>query len=190
MSCKSPAVITRLLLVIVVVALSGCATLTPTDFTLLTSSSDQQLRVAQQQWLVHQGEKDYSLEVIVERSGSHWRWIMLNQLGQRLITAESKAGKVEVERHQAHPVNALVPAFLQAWQLGYWPLADLQRANPEWLLVERDGLREGRREERFSDILRASVDYRQLADRANPWLGSLGYTTNEFSLLIHSQPLN
>jgi hypothetical protein len=183
---KNPAVITRLLVLIAFLALGACSTLKRSDFTLLTTSSDQQMRVAQQQWLLHQGEKNYSLEVIVERSANHWHWIMLNQLGQRVATVESKGGQVQVERHQSHPANQLLPELLQAWQFSYWPLADLQTADPRWLFIERDG----RREASFSGILRASIEYQQITDRANPWQGSLGYSTREFTLLIHSQPLN
>lgn len=166
--------------------LGACTTLKRSDFTLLTSSSDPQVRVAQQQWQVRQGTREYSLEVIVERSANHWRWIMLNQLGQRVVTAESKGGQVHVEQLQSHPANQLLPELLKAWQFSYWPLVDLQAADARWLFVERAG----RREASFSGILRASVDYQQITDWANLWQGSLSYNEPEFSLLIHSQPLN
>lgn len=174
------------LLFIALVALSGCSSLKRSDFSLLTWSSDQQVRVAQQQWLVQQGKQEYALEVIVERSADHWRWIMLSQLGQRVATVESINGQVQIERHQSHSANQWLSELLQAWQFSYWPLADLQTADPRWQFVERDG----RREARFSGILRASIEYQQITDRANPWQGSLGYNTREFNLLIHSQPLN
>lgn len=186
MSGNKKVVIVKCLLLVLFLTLGACTTVKRSDFTLLNTSSDQQTRVAQQQWQVQQGEKKYSMEVIVERSANHWRWIMLNQLGQRMVTAESKAGRVEIEQLQSHPANQLLPALLQAWQFSYWPLADLQTADPRWLFAERDG----RREARFSGILRASIEYQQIIDRANPWQGSLSYNTPEFSLLIHSQPLN
>ncbi|WP_062058277.1 DUF3261 domain-containing protein [Cellvibrio sp. OA-2007] len=174
------------LLLIALVALGGCSGLKRSDFTLLTRSSDQQIHVAQQQWLVQQGQQEYTLEVIVERSADHWRWIMLSQLGQRVATVESLNGQVQIERHQSHAAMQWLPELLQAWQFSYWPLADLQTADPRWQFVERDG----RREASFSGILRASIEYQQITDRANPWQGSLGYVTREFSLRIHSQPLN
>ncbi|MDO8342604.1 MAG: DUF3261 domain-containing protein [Cellvibrio sp.] len=174
------------LLLVVLLTLGACTILKRDDFTLLATSSDQQVRVAQQQWQVQQGAKNYSLEVIVERNTNHWRWIMLNQLGQRVVTVESKAGQVQIERLQSHPANQLLPELLQAWQFSYWPLADLQAADPRWLFAERAG----RREARFSGILRASIEYQQITDRANPWQGNLSYSTPEFSLLILSQPLN
>lgn len=186
MSGESSRLMMRLLALIALLTLGACTTLKRSDFTLLTSSSDQQMRVAQQQWLVQQGEKHYSLTVIAERSANHWRWIMLNQLGQRVVTVESSGGQVQVEQLQSHPANQLLPGLLQAWQFSYWPLADLQTAAPHWLFAERDG----RREARFSGILRAAIEYQPIIDRANPWLGSLSYNTPEFSLLIHSQPLN
>ena len=186
MSGNKNVVIVKCLLLILFLTLGACTTVKRSDFTLLTSSSDSQVRVAQQQWQVQQGEKKYSLEVIVERSANHWRWIMLNQLGQRLVTAESSGGAVQIEQLQSHPANQVLPALLQAWQFSYWPLADLQMADPRWLFAERDG----RREASFSGILRASIEYQQITDRANPWQGSLSYSTPGFSLLIHSQPLN
>jgi hypothetical protein len=186
MNSNKNIVIVKCLLLVLLLTLGACSTLKRSDFTLLTTSSDQQARVAQQQWQVQQGDKKYSLEVIVERSANHWRWIMLNQLGQRVVTAESKAGKIQIEQLQSHPANPLLPALLQAWQFSYWPLADLQTADPRWLFDERSG----RREASFSGILRASIEYQQITDRANPWQGSLSYSTPGFSLLIHSQPLN
>lgn len=174
------------LLLIALVVLSGCSSLKRNDFSLLTRSSDQQVRVAQQQWLVQQGNQEYALEVIVERSADHWRWIMLSQLGQRVATVEANNGQVQIERHQSHTANQWLPELLQAWQFSYWSLADLQASDPRWQFVERDG----RREASFSGILRASIEYQQITDRANPWQGSLGYNTREFNLLIHSQPLN
>lgn len=185
-SKKHLPIVIRLFLFGALWMLGACTTLNRGDFTLLTTSSDQQVRVAQQQWQVQQGVKNYSLEVIVERSANHWRWIMLNQLGQRVVTVESKAGLVQIEQLQSHPANQVLPELLQAWQFSYWPLADLQTADLRWLFAER----EGRREASFSGILRASIEYQQITDRANPWQGSLSYNTPEFSLLIHSQPLN
>jgi len=186
MSCNTISGLSTGLLLIALVVLSGCSGLKHSDFTLLTRSSDRQVHVAQQQWLVQQGNQEYALEVIVERSADHWRWIMLSQLGQRVATVESNNGQVQIERHQSHSANQWLPELLQAWQFSYWPLVDLQTADPRWQFVERDG----RREARFSGILRASIEYHQITDRANPWQGSLGYNTREFNLLIHSQPLN
>jgi hypothetical protein len=183
---KHVPIVIRVFLLGALLVLGACTTLKRSDFTLLTGCSDQQVRVAQQQWQVQQGTKHYSLEVIVERSANHWRWIMLNQLGQRVVTAESSGGQVQIERHQSHPANPLLPELLQAWQFSYWPLADLQTANPRWLFVERDG----RREVSFSGILRAAIQYQPITDRDNPWQGSLNYNTHGFDLLIHSQPLN
>lgn len=155
------------------------------DFKLLVTSTDTQQRIARQQWQVQQGDKQYSLEVVVERNANDWRWIMLNNLGQRLATVETRQGQVHIERLQSHPANQLLPALLQALQFSYWPLADLQAADPQWVFAAGDG----RREASFSGILRASIEYRQPADGTNPWLGSLSYNTREFRLLIHSQPL-
>lgn len=183
---KNLSIIMRLFLLVTLSMLGACSTFKRSDFALLTTSSDEQVRVAQQQWQIQQGAKNYSLEVIVERGASHWRWIMLNQLGQRVVTAEAKGGQVQIERHQSHPANQLLPELLQAWQFSYWSLGDLQTVDPRWRFAERDG----RREASFSGILRASIEYQQITDRANPWQGSLSYNTPGFSLLIHSQPLN
>lgn len=184
-----PGTIARVLLLAIFFALGGCSlfnsnNLKSKDFTVLVASSDSQLRVAQQQWQVQQGADSYALEVVVERGADYWRWIMLNNLGQRLVTAEAVDGQVRVERLHSHPANQLLPALIQAWQLSYWPLADLQAANPCWDFVDGGG----RREARFSGILRASIEYQSTT--ANPWQGSLSYNTRELRLLIHSQPLN
>lgn len=186
MSGSNNVFIIKYVLLVLLLALGACSTLKRSDFKLINASSDQQVHVAQQQWQIQQGEKKYSLEVIVERSANHWRWIMLNQLGQRVVTVESRAGQIQIEQLQSHPANQLLPALLQAWQFSYWPLVDLQTADPRWLFAERNG----RREASFSGILRASIEYQQITDRASPWQGSLSYNTPEFSLLIHSQPLN
>jgi hypothetical protein len=185
-SNKNPVLMVRLFLVIALLALGACSTLNRSDFTLLTATSDQQVRVAQQQWHVQQGTKDYSVDVIVERHAAHWRWIMLNQLGQRLATVESNSSGVTIERHHSHPANQLLPELLQAWQFSYWPLTDLQEANPRWLFVDRGG----RREASFSGILRATIEYPPITDQVNLWQDSLSYNTQEFRLLIHSKPLN
>lgn len=152
----------------------------------MVASSDSQVHVAQQQWQVQQGTDSYALEVVVERGANYWRWIMLNNLGQRLATAEAVDGQVRVERLHSHPANQLLPELIQAWQLGYWSLNDLQAANPHWDFVDGGG----RREASFSGILRASIEYQSTTEKANPWQGSLSYNTRELRLLIHSQPLN
>lgn len=178
------------LLVVSLLMLEACSVLGnktgPRDFNLLVASSDAQIHVAQQQWQLQQGDDLYVLDVVVERGADYWRWIMLNNLGQRLATAEASAGQVHIERLQSHPANRLLPALLQAWQLGYWPLADLQAANPQWGFIASGE----RRDASFSGILRASIEYQSTATEADPWRGSLSYNTHEFRLLIRSQPLN
>lgn len=153
---------------------------------MLATTSDTQMRVAQQQWQVQQGNQHYVLDVIVERSAGHWRWIMLNNLGQRLATAEAKRGQVRIEQQQSHPVNRLLPTLLQAWQFSYWPLADLQSADPHWLFADSTN----RREVRFSGILRATIEYPPVMPGISPWQGSLTYDARPLRLLIHSQSLN
>src|SRR5688572_8320763 len=116
---KSLFIIKPVFLLVLILTLSACTTLKHGDFNLLTTCSDKQVRVAQQQWQVRQGARNYSLEIIVERSANHWRWIMLNQLGQRVVTAESRGGQVQIEQLQSHPANQLLPELLQAWQFSY-----------------------------------------------------------------------
>ncbi len=173
-------------LLMVLLALGACSTMSRSDFSLLATSSDAQLRIAQQQWQITRGTDSYAVEVIVERSATQWRWIMLNQLGQRLATVASDGGEISIERHTSHPANRLLLQLLDAWQFSYWPLADLQAANSRWVFVEQGG----RREVSFSGILRATIEYPQITDPVNLWQGSLSYNAREFRLLIHSQPLN
>lgn len=183
---KYSASLFRLYLLFTLLALGGCSTFSSKDFTLLTTTSDQQVRVAQQHWQVQHGSKAYAVEVIVERSATQWRWIMLNPLGQRLATVESTGHQIKIERHHSHPANQWLPELLQAWQFSYWPLADLQAANPHWLFVDQ----EGRREAHFSGILRATIEHQPTPAQADLWQGSLRYHTPEFHLLIQSQSLN
>lgn len=198
MKNKNLTVVVRVGLAAALLLLTACSSLQnmwrSQDFTLLSSSSDKQPRIAQQQWRVQQGGSNYAVDVIVERSANQWRWIMLSSLGQRLATVESTGGQVKIERLQSHPANKHLPELLQAWQFSYWPLVDLQAADARWLFSEADG----RREARFSGILRATVEYQtdsqiehqDTANQVNPWQGSLNYNAGDLHLFIQSQPLN
>ncbi|ACE86208.1 DUF3261 domain-containing protein [Cellvibrio japonicus] len=192
--------LTRFLLMFLALAiLSGCSFVGTRDFPLQVTTSDQHTYVVQQQWQVYAQGRDYALEVIVERRAARWRLIMLNQLGQRLVTVESDGQRLHVERHLSHPATRQLPDLLQAWQFGFWPLADLQGVDPRWVFSEGNG----RREVYFSGILRATIERLAVNENKagdsgpqaasgllNPWQGSLSYNTADLRLLIHSQPLN
>lgn len=174
----------KLILLIASLMLGACSFLSHRNFALLTTTSDSQVRVAQQQWRIQKGEDNYSLEIIVERSTNHWRWIVLNNLGQRIATVECN-GEVNIERLQSHPVNQLLPEILQAWQLSYWPITDLQASDSRWTIIETIG----HRNVLFSGILHAAIKYQQ-TEPENPWQGSLSYHSGELRLNIDSQLLN
>jgi Protein of unknown function (DUF3261) len=165
--------------------LSACSLFQPTPQNLLTHTSDTQTIVAQQQWqLIHQQER-YLVQVFVERSADHWQWVLMSNLGQRLVTASATNGVINIEQHQSHPALQWLPELLEAFQLSYWPLADLQgQATKGWKI---DG-NSAHREALASGILRAAVDY----SAGNPWQTRLNYDNKKrnLQLVIESQLLN
>ena len=76
-----------LFIMIIGAGLNACSFLPKKHFPLSSISIETQTLVAQQQWQLVYVDEHYSLQVIVERTPTHWQWIMLNNLGQRLATA-------------------------------------------------------------------------------------------------------
>lgn len=175
----------RILLCLLWLSLSACSLWQAKPKDLLTVSSDAQRYVAQQQWRVNDGAQQYLLQVIVERGADHWQWVLMDSLGQRLVTAAAVGGKVTIAQHQSHPLNKRLPELLQAWQFSSWPLLDLQQKSAAAWLFQGDA---SHRDIWFSGIVRATIDY----SAQNPWSGSLHYVDrkNQFDLTIESQLLN
>lgn len=192
-------VLQTLCLTSVVVALGACGFLPAKNFPLSSVTSEAHTVVAQQQWQLHYNKEQYSLQVIVERTPTHWQWIMLNNLGQRLATATVTGATINIAQQQSHPANPLIRELLEAVQFSYWPIEDLQNMdNLNWTFQE--GV--GHRDIYFSGILRATVNY-QLKNQGNSsgmpednyknkWRGGLTYDNkkSDFHLVIESQLLH
>ena len=187
-----------LLLTVLMVGVSACSFFSAKHFPLSSGTSETETLVAQQQWQLVYNEEQYSLQVIVERTPTHWQWIMLNNLGQRLATATVTGSVLNIEHEQSHPADALIPELLEAVQFSYWPVRDLQNIDRlNWKFQERAG----HRDIYFSGILRATVDY-QINNQGQPdfdnstnkniWQGELTYDNKKsnFRLAIQSQLLN
>jgi hypothetical protein len=176
---------TYVLLFILCSALSGCGIFQSKPNYLLTNTSEQTTVVSQQQWQLYYQNNIYTLQVINERYPDHWQWIMVNNLGQRLVTITGKNGTINIERQLSHPALDVLPTLLEAWQLSYWPLTDLQQQLPKGWIIEQTAKH---REARFSGILRASIEYHT----ENPWQGTLTYNNpkQRLRLTIESQQLN
>ncbi|HWV16381.1 MAG TPA: DUF3261 domain-containing protein [Cellvibrio sp.] len=175
----------RILLCLLLASSTACSWLPVQSAHLLTSCSDSQLYVAQQQWQVRDGQQQYLLQVAIERGADHWQWVLMDNLGQRLVTARAKAGSATIEQHRSHPASKLLPELLDAWQFSYWPLEDLQRHKSEDWRFSGDT---AHREVWFSGIVRASVVYQA----GSPWVGKVQYSDKQkqFDLIIESQLLN
>ncbi len=177
--------LTRCFIVTLICYLSACSLFQPKPKNLLAHTSDTKTIVAQQQWqLIHEQER-YLLQVFVERSADHWQWVLMSNLGQRLVTASATKGVVTVEQHQSHPALQWLPELLEAFQLSYWPLDDLQQHAPEgWIISEKSAHREAT----VSGILRATVD----SPPGNLWQARLNYENKKrnLHLVIESQLLN
>lgn len=175
----------RCFILALICSLSACSLFQPKPKNLLAHTSDTQAIVAQQQWqLIHEQER-YLVQVFVERTADHWQWVLMSSLGQRLVTASANNGVISIEQHQSHPALQWLPELLEAFQLSYWPLADLQGQTPkDWKI---DG-NSAHREAVVSGILRAAVDY----PPGNPWLARLNYDNKKrnLQLVIESQLLN
>ncbi len=183
--------LTILYLLSIVIGLSACSIFPSKHFPLSSATSETQTQVAQQQWQLSYDKEQYSLQVVVERTPTHWQWIMLNNLGQRLATATVTGSEIKIEQQQSHPANVLIPELLEAVQFSYWSLSDLQKMDGlNWSFQEHAG----HRDIYFSGILRAAIDYS--AESGNKtegvWQGHLTYDNKKsnFHLSIESQLLN
>ncbi|MES2673041.1 MAG: DUF3261 domain-containing protein [Pseudomonadota bacterium] len=196
-------ILQSLRLIVLAVALSACSFVTMKNFPLSSMTSETQTAAAQQQWRLSYNDEQYLLQVIVERKSTHWQWIMLNNLGQRLATATVTGSVINIEQQQSHPANTLIPDLLEAVQFSYWSLEDLQKiASAEWRIAERAG----HRDIYFSGILHATVNYQSNHDESaenqashdGKWQGGLHYEKknsydnkkSNFQLVIESQLLN
>lgn len=175
----------RYLTLAIICCLSACSLFQPKPKNLLARTSDSQPIVAQQQWQLIHAQERYLVQVFVERNADHWQWVLMSSLGQRLATASATNGTISVEQHQSHPALQWLPELLEAFQLSYWPLSDLQAQAPAGWKIDGNS---AHREALVSGILRATVDY----PLGNPWQARLNYENKKHNLqlVIESQLLN
>jgi Protein of unknown function (DUF3261) len=166
--------------------LSGCSWFELRSQELLTQSPNALPRSAQQQWQIDWKQQRYLLTVVSEVNQDKWQWVMLNSLGQRLITAQSDGKKIHLQHHQSHPITPLTLDLLGAWQYSFWPLADLQVLPNETSIITS----EKGREVYSSGILSASIRYEVEVTPVDLWRVKLIYRHTTFTLFIESQPLN
>lgn len=131
------------------------------------------------------GEREATLQCIVQIDGAHLRVVGVTALGQRVFTIEHDGTSIRAERSPFAPEQLRPEAILADIQLAYWPLAVLQAAAPPGTRVVEP--RAGQRRLLRDGALIAEVHY---AD-ADPWNGRLWLVNAEhgYSLDIRSQPL-
>lgn len=141
---------------------------------------------SQQQWALSWKAEQSRLMIVTQCeetiAGGRWQWFLLNQLGQRVATAQSRQGQVDIEYLSGHPASDLVPQLVEAWQLLTFELATLKaQSSDAWSFSEQLG----QREIRFSGILRAEINYPTGNDDSGP----ITYTADTFSVVILSEVL-
>lgn len=141
---------------------------------------------SQQQWALSWKAEQSRLMVVTQcdetPQGGRWQWFLLNQLGQRIATAQGREGVVNIEYLSAHPASNLVPQLVEAWQLLTFELATLKaQSSDTWSFFEQPG----QRKIRFSGILRAEINY----PTENADSGPITYTADTFSVVIRRQVL-
>ncbi|WP_236986313.1 DUF3261 domain-containing protein [Marinagarivorans cellulosilyticus] len=141
---------------------------------------------SQQQWMVSWRGQQTRMMVIAHceqtPEGGRWQWLLLNQLGQRIATAYNNGGQVNIDYSVPHPVKALVPKLVEAWQFIQFDIATLEAQSAQgWSFVERGG----KRQIRFSGILRAEISYPVGSAGSSP----IVYTASEFNVAIRRHEL-
>ena len=134
------------------------------------------------------GERDATLQCVLQVTPERIALVALNAVGLRLFSVTVANGQTTVERAPGVPDNVQPERILADIQLAYWPLAALQTAyaGTDWNVTEpftgtRRLLHDGR--------LAEEVHYAQNTD--DHWQGRLWLSNFEFgySLAVDSQPL-
>ena len=169
---------------LLLLAMGGCALWGTPRFPLLVMNSEYSQLVAQQQWLVHQHDKDYRLQAVVQIDDARWTLVFMDSLGQRLATLVQDQAGLDVQVHKSHSLDGRWTELAQSLQFANWPLADLRQQGVEgWTFTAAQGVRQVY----FSGILAGHVAY--LDD--NPWQGTVRYANNksDLRLVIQSRQL-
>lgn len=169
---------------LLLLVMGGCALWGTPRFPLSAINSEYSQLVAQQQWLVHQRDKDYRLQAVIQIDDARWTLVFMDSLGQRLATLVQGQAGLEVQAHKPHPLDGRWTELAQSLQFAYWPLVDLRQQGAEsWTFTAAQGVRQVY----FSGILAGHVDY--LDD--SPWQGTVRYANNksDLRLVIQSRQL-
>jgi hypothetical protein len=182
-------------LLLALLGAGGCATLSATPAVPLATlpplpaASLGQTRSAQQVLHAAFGEREATLQCVVDVTPQRMNVIALNAVGMRLFSVTVEGERVSVERAPGVPEQVQPEQILRDIQLAYWPLAILQAAylNTSWEVSEPfAGTRRLRRDGR----LIAEVHYAQPGK--DPWRGRLWLSNFEFgySLALDSTPVD
>ncbi|MGH8541785.1 MAG: DUF3261 domain-containing protein [Stenotrophobium sp.] len=146
-------------------------------------------RAAQQVLHAAFGDRDATMQCLVDVTPARISVIGLNAVGLRLFSVKVENGQTTVERSPGVPDTVQPARILADIELAYWPLTALQTAyaNTPWQVSEpfpgtRRLLRDGR--------LIAEVHYAQPS--GDRWQGRLWLSNFEFgySLAVDSQPVD
>jgi hypothetical protein len=172
----------RLVLLSVLFVITGCVH-TPVApiraTTPITAPS-----VVQQQWHITRDDEQIAVGVVIEQSPTHWQWIMMNSLGQRVATVTSNGTTIDYRYDVSHRARHWVPDLVALWQLSYWPLDGL--AQQGW----RGDVSASGRHWWFSDILRATITYdAHDGDNTAPLTGQFTIESDVYRVRIQTQRL-
>lgn len=131
-------VLLRLIVVMAVAAMAGCAPPPPLLSPLAPQTLGQSV-TARQQVTAHFGDQTSSLQVALRVAPDNLTLIGLTAIGHRLFTLSWKDGKPRL-RSRIKPIANLDPARILAdLQLAYWPLPALRSALPDDMRLQQYG---------------------------------------------------
>ncbi|MES2488211.1 MAG: DUF3261 domain-containing protein [Pseudomonadota bacterium] len=180
-------------LLLATLMLCGCATLSPSATTpvtsaplqLLSAASLGQTRSAVQIVRAAFGKQEATMQFAVEVSPERMRVIALNAIGLRIFSISVENGKTAVERAPGVPEQVQPEQILRDIQFCYWPLAALQAGmkGTSWEVMEPfAGTRRLKRDGR----LIAEVHYTQPGNDA--WRGHLWLSNFEYGYSLAVDP--
>lgn len=156
--------------------LSGCALFSPVP--LQAPLPAIETVVAQQQWRLQKNEHGYRLQTLVQVQPDSVKLVVMNTLGQRLLTLQQQRGeKPVVSKEQSHPAIADWQHLWESWLLVYWPAEAFNQMPGNWRAVSSDQRRQWfRDEQRVGEVRYLS---------ATPWQGQSEYRSHNGRWRLH-----
>lgn len=171
----------RLMLLMWVMLMSGCALFRPAPEPLAPAFAATPV-IAQQQWRVEYRGEVYPLLAVAARRELGFRLTLMNNFGMRLAEVDGSEKMPLVTTHLSHPLDHHWQALVAAFQWGFWPEAELARVTDLQVSTGANSRQVSR-----SAIVRADVDYYDGAELLiATWQGRVIIKTQEFALDIHS----